>query len=188
MVRGERGFTLLWVLFLVVLLGIGLTALSQVWETEARREKEAQLLFVGNQFRRAIESYRDASPGPTRQYPARLTDLLADPRFPNIVRHLRKIYRDPITNGTDWGLVKRGDGIVGVYSLADKRPLKTGSFPKADAEFAGQDSYRGWRFVAPMEATPKKPASGTATAQSKATPASPSNAATTAAQPIDNEE
>lgn len=179
-VRGERGFTLLWVLFLVVLLGIGLTALSRVWETETRREKEAQLLFVGDQFRRAIESYRDATPGPVKQYPARLTDLLADPRFPNIVRHLRTLYRDPMTDSVNWGLVKRGEGIVGVYSLSDQRPLKTGNFAKADAEFTGQDSYRGWRFVAPTTPSPGGPP--------PAKTAAPPNTSSAATQPIDNEE
>lgn len=179
-VRGERGFTLLWVLFLVVLLGIGLTALSKVWETETRREKEAQLLFVGGQLRCAIESYREATPGPVKQYPTRLTDLLEDPRFPNIVRHLRTLYRDPMTNGTHWGLVKQGNGIVGVYSLADGHPMKTGNFAKADAEFAGQDSYRGWRFVAPTTSTPD----GAPPAKTSPLP----NAAAAATPPIDNEE
>ena len=55
-------------LFAVALIGILLAAAGQVWRTEALREKEKELLFVGEQFRQAIGSYYENSPGVPRRY------------------------------------------------------------------------------------------------------------------------
>src|ERR1700757_4232510 len=99
-----RGFTYVGVLFLVALMGATLVAVAQVWHTQVKRDKEAELLFVGNQFRRAIALYYERAPGGFRQYPKQLNDLLQDPRFPNIQRHLRKLYLDPMTGKAEWGL------------------------------------------------------------------------------------
>ena len=98
----------------------------------------------------------------SQQYPQRLENLLADNRFPNVRRHLRRIYRDPMTGSTDWGLVRGPNGgIVGVYSTSTAQPLKTANFPKDYAAFAGAPSYRDWVFApgggaagAPAGATP----------------------------------
>src|SRR5882762_9298819 len=53
----SRGFTYLTVLFIVAILMGGLALVGEVWDTWAKREKEADLLFVGNQYRRAIQLY-----------------------------------------------------------------------------------------------------------------------------------
>lgn len=148
MASGERGYTLLGVLFLLVVLGLGLAALGRVWETSVRRDKEADLLFVGDQYRRAIESYYKATPGTEKHYPQRLEDLLEDNRFPDTRRHLRQIFRDPLSNGREWGLVRQGKEILGVYSLAPGQPLKSGGFPPPYEGFASQENYQGWQFVA----------------------------------------
>lgn len=126
----ESGFTLLGLLFLMMVLGIALAAVGTVWETAARREKEAELLFVGDQYRRALESYYRATPGQAKRYPASLSDLVKDNRFPNAVRHLRRLYRDPMTQGEQWGEVKEGNEIVGVYSLSMGIPLKQGGLQR----------------------------------------------------------
>jgi len=47
--RRQRGFTYLTVLFIVAILLGGLAMVGEVWETSAKRDKEAELLFVGNQ-------------------------------------------------------------------------------------------------------------------------------------------
>lgn len=146
--RQQQGFTLLAVLFLVAVLGVGMAALGLVWETAARREKEAQLLFVGDQYRRAIESYHRATPGGTRQYPKRLQDLLLDRRFPQTVRHLRRLYADPVTGSPEWGLVKEGEGIIGVHSLSADAPMKQAGFPRVYEAFAEAASLGDWVFQA----------------------------------------
>lgn len=144
----QTGFTLLGLLFLVAVLGVGLAALGTVWETVNQREKEAELLFVGDQYRRALASYNRLGPGGEKHYPRKLEDLLRDPRFPNTVRHLRRLWTDPISGG-GWVLVRDVEGgIQGVHSPSDKVPRKTANFPGEDAAFEGAGSYADWVFVA----------------------------------------
>jgi type II secretory pathway pseudopilin PulG len=141
----SAGFTYLGALFLIALMGLALTVVSEMWHTVSRREKEAELLFVGAEFRRAFAQYQASGPG----YPRRLEDLLKDPRFPEVRRHLRKIYRDPITGRAEWGLLKApGDTIAGVYSLSEDEPLKKTGFGIADQAFEGKTRYSHWVFSA----------------------------------------
>lgn len=144
----EAGFTLLWVLFLLVVMGLGLAALGRAWHLADLRDKEAQLLFVGDEYRRALESYYRAAPGKEKSYPKALADLLGDKRYPYPVRHLRRLYPDPLTNSQAWGLVKQGEEITGVYSLGAGTPLKSAGFPKQYEDFTDKASYRDWIFAA----------------------------------------
>ncbi len=147
--RGQqRGFTYLGVLFAVVLMGVLLAAVGEVWHTSVRRDKEAELLFNGEQIRQALISYRDKSPGGAQEYPARLEYLLKDPRFPFPMRHLRRLYRDPISNSTDWGLVRVNDRIVAVYSRSPTKPLKQAGFPIELLGFEKSQRYADWKFSA----------------------------------------
>jgi type II secretory pathway pseudopilin PulG len=152
-----QGFAYLTILFIVAIMTGGLAVIGQVWHTAAVREREAELLHVGNEYRKAIERYYLAGP---RQYPRNLSDLVKDPRLPGTVRHLRRLYPDPITGNAEWGLVKAPDGgIAGVYSLSDDAPRKTAGFAVRDATFEGKTKYSDWQFAyAPTLATPDKPA------------------------------
>lgn len=143
----QSGFTFVWLLFFVVAMGIGLAALGNAWHTLVAREKEQELLFVGDQYRKAIAAFLNASPKGQERLPKSLDELLEDPRFPNPVRELRRPYRDPITGSAEWGLVKTADGgISGVYSLSNDPPFKTANFPQAFSSFAGLGHYRDWVF------------------------------------------
>ena len=147
--RGQQGFALLWLLFLVAGLGVGMAAIGTVWHTTAQREKEAELLFAGDQYRRAIDSFLKASPKGQERLPKSFDELLLDPRFPNTVRHLRRLYADPVTGTSEWGQVKTPEGgIAGVFSLSTAAPLKQGGFSPAYAAFSGAAEYRGWVFDA----------------------------------------
>jgi type II secretory pathway pseudopilin PulG len=149
----QRGFTYIGLLIMVAIMSAGLAYAGIVWETAAKREREAQLLFVGEQYRRAIGSYYESSPGGAKQYPARLEDLLDDGRHPTTRRHLRRLFRDPITGSAEWGLVRGGERVIGVYSRSGDAPLKKANFKRAGEEFSAAASYTGWRFVyAPSEA------------------------------------
>jgi len=156
---GESGFTYLGLLTVVAVAGVALAATGVLWQTEAKREKERELLFVGNQYRRAIQRYYLT--GPQRQYPRSLEDLLKDPRQPATVRYLRKLYADPIT-GNDWVLVKAPDGgILGVHSASEEKPFKTGNFKLRDRSFDGVEKYSDWKFIfqpAPVTKPGAKPA------------------------------
>jgi len=135
------------VLFLVAFMGVALALVGEVWNTSAAREKEAELLFVGNQYRRAIGLYYVNSPG-VPQYPRQLADLLKDSRTPALRRYLRKLYPDPITGSNEWGLVKSPDGgIVGVYSLSEAKTLKTAKFRVRDSVLEGKSNYTEWQFL-----------------------------------------
>jgi type II secretory pathway pseudopilin PulG len=148
-------------LFLVVLMGVALTALTQLWSMTAKREREAQLLFVGGQFRRAIENYRGANPNVGDGYPKDFQSLLLDPNLPVVKRYLRQVYVDPMTGTTNWGLVKTpSGGIAGVYSQSKAQPLKTANFPDWAAQFADATSYSGWIF-APASSGALTPAADT---------------------------
>ena len=144
----QRGYTYLMVLFLIAIMGVMLAAGARVWHQAAQRERERQLLFIGNQFRQAIGQYYLRSPGSVKKYPNALDDLLKDSRQLATQRYLRKIFRDPITGEAEWGLVQvAGSGITGVYSLSQDVPIKSSNFRLADAAFEGAAKYSDWKFV-----------------------------------------
>ena len=152
------GFTYLTVLFVVAILGGGLALVGEVWHTAALREKEAELLYVGNQYRIAIERYYLSGP---RQYPRSLADLLKDPRKPGTERYLRHLYSDPIAGKNEWGLMKAPDGgIMGVHSLSEEKHLKSANFKPRDKEFGTAAKYSDWKFVftPELQIPPKTPA------------------------------
>jgi len=135
-------------LVVVALIGVGLAMTGEAWRTTAQREKERELLFVGDQFRKAITQYYDGTPGGVKQFPNSLNDLLKDPRYPTTRRHLRKVYRDPMTGKREWGIVKGpGDTIMGVYSLSRQAPMKRANFPPDYTSFERAESYAAWRFA-----------------------------------------
>lgn len=144
----QLGFTYIGVLIAISLIGVGLALAGETWRITVKREKEIELLAIGNQFRQAIASYYYASPGGAKQYPPSLVDLLKDPRYPGTRRHLRRIWDDPMTGKPEWGLVAGpGNTIMGVYSLSGKTPLKQGGFSIRDTGFENSGSYQQWRFV-----------------------------------------
>jgi len=144
----QCGFTYLGALFLLAIMSAVLASTGSVWHTMQMREKERDLLFVGDQFRRAIKIYYEKTPGAVKQYPKTLEDMLKDSRYVTTERYLRKIYRDPITVKPEWGLIEApGGGIMGVYSLSEAAPIKTGNFKEADLAFGGRGQYSEWKFT-----------------------------------------
>lgn len=140
------GFSYIGLLILVALIGVALTAAAELTSTALQRDREQQLLFVGKAYADAIDSYRRNSPG-TRSFPETLEELLKDPRLPVVKRHLRSLYRDPMTESMDWGLVRGpGNGIVGVYSKSERVPIKQAGFPR-QFNFAGAKQYTEWQFI-----------------------------------------
>jgi type II secretory pathway pseudopilin PulG len=159
--KDQHGFTLLVVLFLIAGFGVALAALGTLWATHQQREKEAELLFVGDQYRRAIESYYRTTPGPSKQYPRDVAVLLRDPRFQHTVRHLRRAYRDPFAVDVPWGLERDTQGgITAVFSTSERVPFKISGFPEIYQSFTGAADYRGWIFKAQAEEAPAKNAAG----------------------------
>ena len=121
----RHGVALLGLLVLLALGGMASLRYGEGAAAARQHDQESRLLWVGNQYRRAIESYYFATPGPAKHLPVRLENLLRDDRFPQPVRHLRKLYPDPLAPDTPWGLLKRGSQIVGVYSQAEGTPFRS---------------------------------------------------------------
>jgi type II secretory pathway pseudopilin PulG len=157
--KNQQGMTLLVVLFMLVVLGLAMGMTGMVWKTVAQRDREKQLLWVGNQYRLAIESYYStAHAGARGSYPAKLEDLLRDPRSLGIVRHIRRLYKDPMT-GRDFKVIRAGGevagvkvgtatgGIMGVVSTCKEEPFKKGGFPEGYKDFENATTYQDWQFV-----------------------------------------
>ena len=85
---GQRGYAMAAVLVGVAVMGVLMSALLPVWRQQAQREKEAELVFRGAQYARAINLYR-AKNG--NNFPPNI-DILVQQKY------LRKKYKDPITN------------------------------------------------------------------------------------------
>jgi type II secretory pathway pseudopilin PulG len=93
-------------------MGIMMGAALPAWHTLAQREKEAELVFRGEQYARAIGLYQ-------RRFanaPAPSIDFLVEQRF------LRKKYKDPITNDEFQLLTPGGGGQPGQTGGAQGTP------------------------------------------------------------------
>ena len=85
----EEGYAMAALLTALALMGIVMSAAMPAWQNAARREREAELIFRGEQYARAIQLFQ-------RKYANTLPpslDVLLNERF------LRKKYVDPITHG-----------------------------------------------------------------------------------------
>jgi type II secretory pathway pseudopilin PulG len=145
--NSQSGFTYFGLLIIVAVMGAGLAAFGELYSHTAQREKERELLFVGNEYRQAIMAYYQKSPG-NKVFPKSLEELVEDKRFPVPQHHLRKLYRDPITGSPEWGLIEApgGSGIMGVHSRSEDAPVKTGNFRPRDASFEDAPTYKDWAF------------------------------------------
>ena len=134
-------------LLVVAATGAALASIGELASHAMQREKEKQLLFVGQQYREAIASYYNRTPGAVKRYPGSVADLLEDKRFPVAVRHLRRPYADPVS-GQPFEMVQAPEGgVMGVFSPSEREPVKTGNFLLRDADFDGTRKYSDWKFV-----------------------------------------
>jgi type II secretory pathway pseudopilin PulG len=156
----QRGFTFLGLLFLIILMGLMAAAAATTWSLTGQREKELDLLYVGREYRLAIERYRTAHGNEAQPYPTSLAALLGDERRQEARRFLRRLYFDPITGSDTWGLERNAQGgITGVYSLSERVPVRTASvYADETIAFGSARSYRDWVFTA----TPRTGTAGAA--------------------------
>lgn len=143
----QSGVVLLTILLFILVTTLAASSLVVSYTTQVQREREEQLLFVGDQYRKAIGSYYSTvPPGGSRSLPQSLDVLLNDQRFPKPIQHLRRLYPDPMTGQPDWNLVRDGGGIVGIRSQAGKTTIKKTGFPKVYEHFEGRERYSEWLF------------------------------------------
>lgn len=147
----QRGGALLGLVVVIAVLSAAQWWLQQRQAYERQRDREAQLLFVGDQYRRALNDYARWSPPGAPRFPKDLRELLDDRRSPVPRQHLRQLWPDPFTGTADWELIRAGDRIIGVHSRSTAVMLKRHS--TQHAELPGKEpprapQARDWRFVA----------------------------------------
>jgi type II secretory pathway pseudopilin PulG len=134
-----KGYAMAALLVGLSVMGVALTAAVPVWRTAARREREAELVFRGEQYVQAITLFQRRYAG---TFPPSV-DVLLDQRF------LRRRYRDPVTGG-DFRVLYAGTGtasttplgrggVVGVVSTSAQASLRL---------HHGRGRYNEWAFVA----------------------------------------
>jgi type II secretory pathway pseudopilin PulG len=175
--QSQNGYAMAALLVAMSVMAVLLSVAMPVWNRAAQREKEAELIFRGEQYARAIGLFQQKyanTPPPD-------LDVLVRERF------LRKKYTDPIT-GEDFvaipavqaaadargrgqpgrgstaaptpargaiGAPARGSGVIGVTSASTEPSIRI---------YNGGTRYNEWRFVyAPPTTTPGAGAPGTAT-------------------------
>ena len=144
----QSGFTYIGILIAVAIISALATASLSVGVALQQREREAELLAIGREYRAALQSYADATPAGLPTNPESLEDLLKDPRYPSVRRHLRRIYLDPLTGDTGWGLVRGSDGrISGIHSRSTALTLRRTDFPPGLEAFEKAESYDEWVFI-----------------------------------------
>jgi type II secretory pathway pseudopilin PulG len=143
----QAGFTYLGLLLIVAAMGTGMAAFGELASQAARREKEAELLFVGDAYRQAIGQYYESSPAGHKRYPKSLEALLKDERFAFNRRYLRRLYADPATGKAFATMQAPEGGIMGVFSTSEAAPAKSGNFPPEYIAFEGAARLSEWTFL-----------------------------------------
>ncbi|MBQ5948833.1 type II secretion system protein [Massilia sp. ST3] len=158
----QGGFTYLGLVIFVAIVGMVGAATLKIGSLLQRAAAEEELLEIGAAFGAALQSYAAATPKGMPTYPPTLQELLKDPRFPEVRRHLRKIFVDPMTGKAEWGIVYAGGqtGVLAIHSLSTAKPLKIGNFDSRFQGLENKEKISEWRFVAGGQGllTPGKPA------------------------------
>ena len=153
----EEGYSMASLLVVLSVLSVTLGVLLPVWETVVKREREAELIFRGEQYARAIGLYQRKY---ANAYPKSIDALLNE-------QFLRKEYMDPMTSDGQFKLVFEGEltqsnsnnyppqteftsrnldlgldeeriGIIGVVSRSNKESLRV---------YKDKSHYNEWLFV-----------------------------------------
>jgi type II secretory pathway pseudopilin PulG len=128
---GQQGFAMAALLVSLAVMSVLMTAALPAWRHEAQREKEAELIFRGEQYARAIALFRSKN---GNAFPPSV-DVLVQGRY------LRKQYLDPITK-------KDFDVIAAVGAQAGAPGIQGGGGPGR-----GGPSGRGRQGGPPVSAT-----------------------------------
>jgi type II secretory pathway pseudopilin PulG len=133
----ERGYTLVIFVMAIAVMSIAMGVAVQTVEFQMRREREAELIFRGEQFIEAIRLYKVKY----GRYPMQLKEIYeAKPRV------VRKKWKDPITDSEKWGIIflgqegrpgqqgrqRAGPGATGGSAFGDTNKLPNGPTSKYD--------------------------------------------------------
>ncbi|HKY31436.1 MAG TPA: type II secretion system protein [Candidatus Polarisedimenticolia bacterium] len=109
----ESGHLLVALMVLIAVMLILLTVTGQSWVFIVRRDAEAELIFRGEEYARAIEFYKKE----LGSYPLELKTLMQP--GPHRHRFIRRLYKDPLADDGKWGslyLSPTGKGFINPYA------------------------------------------------------------------------
>jgi type II secretory pathway pseudopilin PulG len=151
--RADDGYMMAALLVALAVLSIMLSVALPVHSTQAKRERELELIFRGQQYARAIELYQRKYPN---VFPPSI-EVLLEQRF------LRKRYRDPMTEDGAFVIVRGGLSRMDLTNEAGRmrsgvRPdavlvhggingVMSSSKERAVREYKGFRQYNEWVFV-----------------------------------------
>jgi len=153
-VRPDKGYVLIILMMVVLVLSVGLTVAVPFYQTELQREKEEELIFRGKQYVEAVRLFQTMAPG---TFPSSLKELEEN-------RCIRRLYKDPMTDKGEWNVVlplgqpgqsgSRGAQKILVApesalpSIQDPMILGvvSSSTQKSFKRYYDQDSYDKWLF------------------------------------------
>jgi len=128
----------------IAVMAVLMSVALPVWRQASQREKEAELVWRGEQYDRAVQLYRKkfSAPGPPN------LDILIEQKF------LRRKYKDPITGG-DFEFKLAGalgnlpPGVAQPQRAAGQLigGVKSKSKAKSIRLLNGRDRYDQWEFV-----------------------------------------
>ncbi len=99
------GYALIVLMMTITLLLVSLTVVLPDIYVQDQREKEAELIFRGQQYARAVYLFRQKF----QRYPASVKELIQT----NKMRFLRKRYKDPLSRNGKWRFVhSNGQGVL----------------------------------------------------------------------------
>ena len=147
------GYAMAGLLVATAVMGIFVSVAMPVWTQIVLRDREAELVFRGEQYARSVELYQRTFAG---AFPPDLETLLEG-------RFLRKAYGDPMLKDQEFRLIFEGDldedgilienndrggqnasqeslstGLIGVVSRSEKASVRL---------YKGESEYNKWFFV-----------------------------------------
>jgi len=93
--KDDSGYMILFLVFAVLVITIGLMVAVPVWQTQIQREKEEELLFRGKQYVESIRLFQQKKPG---AFPRKLEELIEE-------KCIRQLYKDPMTPSGEWNII-----------------------------------------------------------------------------------
>jgi len=157
---GERGFIMIALLVLMAVMAVAMTVALPAWSTMARRERETELVFRGEQYARAIALFQRKYAG---TFPPSIDVLITE-------HVLRKKYKDPITND-DFQTIGVGQPVAGPQTTNPFAPGGgTGATTPGRAGNAGQPTRGAGGSPQQTGARAGFVLPGTATGQGSAAP------------------
>ncbi len=103
----ESGVVFIWILVSFFVIAVLLVAAAQPASIVAKREKEAELVFRGEEYTEAIRLFQQEHGG---AYPTKLKQLLQ--QGPKKHRYIRRLYRNPFDPEGKWILLGPGTTVV----------------------------------------------------------------------------